>query len=113
MRLPDIFATYRKVYFEDKRKEFLRKFERTAVLIWDEFLLYDATEEEQQILLEVMERRVERTTTVVCSQYDPGGWIERLGESAVSDAILNRLLSKSHTIKIDGNISIRKLHAAN
>lgn len=112
MRLLDMFAAYREANLEDNRKEFLRKFERTAVLIWDEFLLYDAMEEEQQILLEVMERHVERTTTVVCSQYDPEGWIERLGESAVSNAILDRLLSKSYTIKIDGKISIRKRHAA-
>ena len=97
MHLPDMFAAYREANLEDKRKE---------------FLLYGATEEEQQILLEVMERRVERTTTIVCSQYDPEGWIERLGESAVSDAILDRLLSKSYTIKIDGNISMRKRHAA-
>lgn len=32
-----------------------------------EFLLYSATEGEDQILLEVMERRVERITTIVCS----------------------------------------------
>ncbi|EEX67891.1 hypothetical protein MITSMUL_05415 [Mitsuokella multacida DSM 20544] len=54
------------------------------MLILDEFLLYNATEGEQQLLLEVMERRVERTTTIICLQYDPEGWIERLGESAVS-----------------------------
>lgn len=43
-----------------------------------------SSEGEQQLLLEVMERRVERTTTIICPQYDPEGWIERLGESAVS-----------------------------
>ena len=59
-----------------------------------------------------MERRVERTTTIVCSQYNPEGWIERLGESVVSDTILGRLLSKSYTIKIDGEISMRKRHTA-
>lgn len=84
MRLPDMFAAYREANLEDKRKEFLRKCERTSVLILDEFLLYNATEGEQQLLLEVMERRVERTTTIICPQYDPEGWIERFGESAVS-----------------------------
>ena len=53
-----MFAAYREADLEDKRKEFLRNSERTSVLILDEFLLYSATEEEQQILLEVMERRV-------------------------------------------------------
>ncbi len=59
-----------------------------------------------------MERWVERTTTIVCSQHDPTGWLERLGESAVSDAILDRLLSKSYTIKIDGSISMKKRQTA-
>ncbi len=33
---------------------------------------------------------------IVCSQYDPKEWIERLNESVVSYAILDRLLSKSY-----------------
>lgn len=111
--MPDMFAAYREADLEDKRKEFLWKCEPTAALILDEFLLYGVMEEEYQILLEVMERRGERTTTIVCSQYDLEGWIERLGESAVSDAILERLLRKSYPITIDGNISMRKRHAAN
>lgn len=55
---------------------------------------------------------IQHHATIVCSQYNPEGWIERLGELAISDDILDRLLSKSYTIKIDGKISMRKCHAA-
>lgn len=37
MRLPDMFAAYRETNLENKRKEFLRKCERTSVLILDEW----------------------------------------------------------------------------
>jgi DNA replication protein DnaC len=112
LRLPDLFASFQDATLKGKREEFMKKCRKTAVLILDEFLLYTASEEEQQILLEIMERRVNRATTIVCSQYEPEGWFERLGGTAVADAILDRLISKAQTIKIDGDISMRKRHSA-
>lgn len=111
MRLPDLFDAYRMAVMNCKREEMLRKCQKATVLILDEFLLYKATEEEQQILLEIMERRVDQATTIVCSQYGPEGWHEQLGGSAVADAILDRLTSTAYTIKIDGDESMRKRHA--
>ena len=111
MRLPDLFASYRTADLNGKREEFLRKCQKTTVLILDEFRLYKATEEEQQSLLEIMERRVDHATTIVCSQFGPEGWHENLGGSAVADAILDRLTSTAYTIQIDGDISMRKRHA--
>jgi len=111
IRLPDLFYAYQEAVFKNKRDEFMRKCQKTTMLIIDEFLLYKATEEQQQTLLEIMERRVGQTTTVVCSQYDTAGWIEQLGGSVIADAILDRLTSSSYTIKIDGEASMRKRHA--
>lgn len=50
---------------------------------------------------------IQHHATIVCSQYNPEGWIERLSELVTSDDTLDRLLSKSYTIKIDGKISMR------
>lgn len=111
MRLPDLFDAYHMAVINNKRDDFLRKCQKTTVLILDEFLLYQTTEDEQQILLEIMERRVGRTTTIVCSQYGPEGWHERLGGLAIADAILDRLTSAAYTIEIDGKESMRKRHA--
>ncbi len=110
IRLPELFDEYHHAVIQDKREECLRKIQKFQVLIIDEFLLYKATEEQADILLEILERRISNTT-IVCSQYAPGGWVEQLGNSAVADAVLDRLTSNAHVIQIDGDTSMRKRYA--
>ena len=40
-------------------------------------------------------------------QFDVGGWHSKLGGGALADAILDRIVPKSHTIKILGDKSMR------
>lgn len=46
-------------------------------------------------------------STILCSQFDVAGWHSKLGGGALADAILDRIVSKSQTIKIKGDKSMR------
>lgn len=59
-------------------------------------------------LLEIIERRYRTKATILCSQFSVGGRHERLGSSAVADAVLDRLVSKSKKIEIQGDRSMRE-----
>lgn len=59
--------------------------------------------------MEVLEKRyrIRIYSTILCSQFDVGEWHSKLGGGVYADAILDRIVPKSHTIKILGDKSIR------
>lgn len=55
-----------------------------------------------------MEARYRTDPLVLCSQYAPAGWHERLGEQATADAVVDRIVYGSTVITIEGAESMRK-----
>ncbi len=53
-------------------------------------------------LLEVIEDRQKRKATIITAQLDIKHWHELIGEPTVADAILDRLVSSAHKIKLSG-----------
>jgi DNA replication protein DnaC len=47
------------------------------------------------------------TRPIFCSQFDVGGWHQKLGETALSDAVLDRIVHDSYKIITHGD-SMRK-----
>jgi DNA replication protein DnaC len=81
---------------------------RVGVLVIDDFGLQPLTVQQAADLLEVIEDRVQRRSTIVTSQLPLGLWHEALGEPTVADAILDRLLHAAHRIELSGE-SMRKV----
>lgn len=107
IRLPDLLAelaisrgdgTYRKV---------MKKYKQVKLLILDEYLLFPLKESEARDLLEIVEARHKVASTVFCSQFAVAGWYAKIGEPTLADAICDRIVHNSYTIKIDGD-SMRK-----
>ena len=77
------------------------------VLVLDDFLLNRISNAEKiSVLFSLVKMREERrTTTIVCSQFTPDGWLEHLGEDigeiAVPDAIRRRLVNKAYIVLIE------------
>ena len=59
-------------------------------------------------LLEIVEARHKRGSTIFSSQFSPAGWHAKIGEDTLADAILDRIIHDSYTIFIDGQDSMRK-----
>ena len=79
-----------------------------ALLIIDEWLLYSLKETEARVLLEIVESRYKRNSTIFCSQFDIPGWPEKLSDSLLADAICDRIVHGTYTIVIGGKESMRK-----
>jgi len=94
---------------EGKYTKVLRQYKQTKLLILDEWLLYKLKEIEARDILEIAESRYKKASTIFCSQFDVGGWHQKIGESTLADAVCDRIVYDSYTIVIEGKESMRKV----
>jgi DNA replication protein DnaC len=85
-----------------------KRYIKCDLLIIDDWLLVGCSETEACEVLEIIEARNATHSTLLCSQYSPGGWHTKLGDGAIADAVIDRLVHSSHIIHIEGKESMRK-----
>jgi DNA replication protein DnaC len=88
----------------------LGKLSRIDVLVLDDFLLNPMTDVERRDLLEVIEDRYDRTSTVITTQVPTKTWHDALADPTIADAICDRLVHNAHILKLGGP-SIRRKKA--
>ena len=71
------------------------------LLIIDDFLLSSVSETEVNSILEIMELRCNKKSTILCSQWTPERWYQKLGGGPIADAILNRIINSSYKILLE------------
>lgn len=80
---------------------------KADVLIIDDFGLQKLDDYSRLDLMEVMEDRHGRKSTVMSSQLPVAAWYDIIAEPTLSDAILDRITSKSIRVELKGE-SLRK-----
>lgn len=80
------------------------------LLAVDDWLLTPLADNERQDLLEVLEDRSERGSTLIATQLPVASWHEAIGEASMGDAICDRLIHGAHKIAIKGP-SMREVQA--
>ncbi|MDI1317419.1 IS21-like element helper ATPase IstB [Flavobacterium sp.] len=90
----------------------LAKLERQDVIILDDFGLQALDSHNRITLLEIIEDRHNNGSIIVTSQIPVQGWYDIIGEKAIADAILDRLIHQSHRIELLGE-SMRKKRSNN
>jgi DNA replication protein DnaC len=80
---------------------------KADLLILDDFGLSSLSGAEARELLEIIDDRYERRSTVVCSQLPLGEWHRAIGDPTLADAILDRLVHGAHKFTVSGD-SMRK-----
>lgn len=85
----------------------LAKIERQHVLLIDDFGITPLDAQSRATLMEIIEDRHGKSTTIITSQIPVSKWHEVIGEQTIADAILDRLVHDSHRIEMTGE-SLRK-----
>jgi DNA replication protein DnaC len=108
IRLPDLLDELSVARGEGIFQKVMQGYKKIDLLILDEWLLTPLTDSESRDLLEIVEARHGRCSTIFSSQFDPAGWQIKIGEGPLAEAILDRIIHDSYTILIDGEESMRK-----
>ncbi len=85
----------------------LNRIEKIPVLILDDFGLQPLKNDLRLALLQILEDRYGRKSTVIASQLPVSQWYEYLKDATLADAILDRLTARAHRLELEGK-SLRK-----
>ena len=85
----------------------MEKISKTNLLILDDFGLIHLEGQQQLDLMEIMEDRHAKASTIIASQLPVATWFDVISEATIADAILDRLIHSSHRIELRGE-SLRK-----
>ena len=108
IRLPDLFAELAVARGEGSFQKIIKEYKKVKLLILDEWLLLSLSYSEARDLLEIVEARCGRGSTIFCSQFEVKGWYQKIGDETIADAICDRIVHNAYTIILNGD-SLRKI----
>ena len=85
----------------------MTRIEKQDLLILDDFGLKPLDQINRHALMEIIEDRHGKRSTIIASQLPVHQWHEIIGENTIADAILDRIVHSSHRIDLKGE-SMRK-----
>jgi len=88
----------------------LTKLARVQLLIFDDWLRDPLTPSQARDLLEILDDRYGRSSTLVATQIPVEDWHDRLPDPTLGDAILDRLVHNSYRLELKGE-SMRKAYS--
>jgi DNA replication protein DnaC len=108
IRLPELMEELSVARGEGNYKKALVAYKNINLLIVDEWMLVPLTYLEARDLLELVDGRYKRGSTIFVSQFSPQGWHSKIGDTTLADAILDRIIHASHIIHVESKESMRK-----
>lgn len=101
-RVPRLFEELRVARAEGSYARKLLKMAKTDLLILDDLGLGHLDETQRHDLLEVLEDRYGKRSTVVTSQLPIRNWHDWIGDPTLADAILDRLVHNAYKVQLKG-----------
>jgi DNA replication protein DnaC len=101
-RLPRLVEELARYGAMQKRSALFRQLAKADLLVLDDFGLAPLADETVRDLLEILDDRYDRRSTLITSQLPIDQWHAYLGDRTVADAILDRLVHNSYRLVLKG-----------
>jgi len=82
--------------------KWMDRLKRAKLIVLDDFGLKPMTHDVKLALLQILEDRYGKGSTIICSQLPVAKWHEWMAEPTIADAILDRIVPNSHRIELKG-----------
>lgn len=106
-RLPRLVEELTRHHAQANRSAFLKQLAKVDLLFIDDFGLSPLGDQSKRDLLEILEDRYDKKSTLITSQIPVDQWHAYINEPTLADAILDRLVHNSHRVVLKG-ASMRK-----
>ena len=107
-RLPRLWHELKITKANGTYTQWLAQTAKLDIIILDDWGLAALDNEQRHDLLEILDDRYQRRSTIITSQLPIAHWHDYLNEATVADAILDRLMHNAHRLKLKGE-SMRKV----
>ena len=106
-RLPRLAEELTRAAALQRRSTLLKQLAKTDVLLLDDFGLASLSDQHKRDLLEILDDRYDKRSTIITSQLPIEDWHAYLGDPTLADAILDRLVHNAYRLTLKGE-SMRK-----
>ena len=106
-RLPRLVEELTRHRAQANASAFLKQIAKVDLLYIDDFGLAPLADQSKRDLLEILEDRYDKKSTLITSQLPLDQWHAYIDEPTLADAILDRLVHNSHRVNLKGG-SMRK-----
>jgi transposase len=110
-RFPKLFADLALARGDGRYARILRALGGVQLLILDDWGLEPLDAAARHDLLEILEERYGRRSTIITSQIPVDKWHDLIGDPTYADAILDRIVHNAHRINLTGH-SLRRSRAS-
>jgi DNA replication protein DnaC len=108
-RMPRLFEDLATARLDGRFPKLIDKLARVQLLVLDDWGTHSLTDQQRLDLLELFEeRRYQRRSTIITAQLPVSGWHQMIGEPAIADAILDRIIHNAHRIELKGDSTRQK-----
>jgi DNA replication protein DnaC len=107
-RLPRLLNDLAVARHDGRYNKLMAPLIKCEVLVLDDLLVAPISRNDQRELLEIVEERYDRRSTIVTSQLPVKAWHDSMEDPTLADAILDRLVHNAHKVDLDGD-SMRKI----
>ena len=101
-RAPKLFQDLALAKADGRYHKIMTNLAKKDLIIIDDFALAPLTDEQRRDLLEIVEERYDRRSTMMVSQVPTNYWHDIIGDPTIADAILDRLIHNAHKLALKG-----------
>lgn len=110
-RMPRLAEELLRAGAVQKKSAFFKHLAKADLLVLDDFGLTPMSDEFKRDLLEIVDDRFDKSSTLITSQLPVDRWHAWLDEPTLADAILDRLVHNAYRLELKGE-SMRRTKAA-
>ena len=101
-RVSRLFDELKLAHAAGEMPRLLNRLMRIDLLILDDWGIGALTEQQRHDVLEILEDRYAKSSTLVTSQLPIKQWHDHIGDPTIADAVLDRIVHNAHKLQLKG-----------